>query len=156
MILDLHAGVPVVDRTGIRIALAADLPAMAAVMADAYRGTVDDEGEDPRAALRELRATAAGAYGPALEPAWLVHERDTELSAAVVCTRWQGVPLVAHAFTHPSRQRQGISRRLLLSAAGDLAEAGDTQLSLIVTRRNPAHELYQRIGFVEQPRPANT
>jgi len=156
LVLDLLPGVAAVDRTGIRVARTTDLPAMAAVMADAYRGTVDDEGEDPPAALRELEATATGAHGPALEHAWLVYEDDAGLSAAVVCTRWQGRPLVAYAFTHPSRQRRGISRRLLLSAAGELARAGEAQLSLIVTRRNPAHELYLRIGFAERPWPAGT
>jgi len=103
-------------------------------MADAYRGTVDDEGEDQPAAFRELQATANGAYGPALRHAWLLYELDGDVLAAVICTTWQGLPFVAYAFTHPSRQRQGISSLLLLAAAGEVQRAGGVQLSLIVTR----------------------
>jgi len=153
LIRQLSPGGPQVDRTGIRTAADGDLPAMAEVLAEAYRGTVDDEGEDAAAALRELRSTAAGAYGPALRQAWLVHEEDGRLTAAVLCTRWQGRPFVAQAITHPRDQRRGLSTRLLGTAAEVLAAAGETQLSLVVTRRNPAHALYRRLGFVEAPWP---
>ncbi|WP_299957392.1 GNAT family N-acetyltransferase [uncultured Modestobacter sp.] len=156
LVLDLSRPLPEVDRTGVRVAREADLPAMAEVMAEAYRGTVDDEGEDQPAALAELRSTAAGTHGPPLPDAWLLAEEAGEVAAAVVCTRWQGLPFVAQAVTHPRWQRRGHGTRLLLAAATTLRAGGETRLSLIVTRRNPAHALYQRLGFTEIPWPEGT
>lgn len=153
MVLELAEAVPAENLTGIRRATDDDLWAMAGVMADAYRGTIDDEGEDQAAALRELESTAGGASGPAMRDAWLVHEMDGNLSAAVICTRWHELPFIAQAFTHPDQQRNGISGRLVLAVSEELRRLGETQLSLIVTRRNPAHELYRKIGFQEQPWP---
>lgn len=54
MVLDLGKVRAVPDRTGIRRATDDDLWKIAGVMADAYRGTIDDEGEEQSAALEEL------------------------------------------------------------------------------------------------------
>lgn len=153
MVMELAKARSVAERTGIRRATDDDLRAMAAVMADAYRGTIDDEGEDQPAALQELESTVGGSYGPPLRSAWLVHETEGRLSAAVICTRWHGLPFIVQAFTHPDQQRNGISGRLVLAASQELRGLGETHLSLIVTRRNPAYELYRRIGFEEQSWP---
>lgn len=153
MVLELIEAESATNRAGIRPVTDDDLWAMAGVMADAYRGTIDDEGEDQPAALHELESTANGAYGPALRDAWLLHETDGDISAAVICTRWHELPFIAQTFTHPNRQRNGISGRLVLAVAEELRRLGETQLSLIVTRRNPAYELYLRLGFQERPWP---
>ena len=151
MILSLEADLPVVPvGDGIRRVGHADFMALAELMAEAYHGSVDDEGEDAPAALAELHRMESGAYGPALRDAWLVHEDGRgQLWSAVVCTRWQGRPFVAQAFTRPDVQRQGLSGRLVLAAAGVLQRAGESELSLIVTRVNPAMQLYERLGFIE-------
>lgn len=99
--------------------------------------------------LRQLEFD--GAYGPAMRDAWLVYEEQGKLSAAVICTRWPELPFIAQAFTHPIQQRKGISTRLVLAVAEELLRLGETQLSLIVTRHNPAYELYRGIGFQERP-----
>ena len=76
-----------------------------------------------------LRRMESGAYGPALRDAWLVHENGGgQLWSAVACTR---------------------SGRLVLAAAGVLQRARESELRLIVTRKNPAMQLYERLGFVE-------
>lgn len=156
MVLELDRCLAAPGETSSRPILDEDLPALAGAMAEAYRGTVDDEGEDQPAALAELQSTAAGAYGPALRHAWLLHEVGDEPVAAVICTRWQGLPFVAYAFTHPAQQRRGLSTGLIMSAVGALRDAGESRLSLIVTRRSPARPFYQRLGFTEVPWPEGT
>lgn len=37
----------------------------------------------------------------------------------------------------------------MLAAAGVLQRARESELRLIVTRKNPAMQLYERLGFVE-------
>jgi hypothetical protein len=41
-----------------------DAPALAQLMLDAYRGTIDDEGETGEEALAEFNAMLDGKYGP--------------------------------------------------------------------------------------------
>ena len=67
----------------------ADAPALAALMLDAYRGTVDDEGETAEEALAEVNAMLDGKYGPWLADASFVVELDGRLVAACVITLWR-------------------------------------------------------------------
>ncbi|MFV2174355.1 GNAT family N-acetyltransferase [Actinomadura sp. LOL_016] len=129
----------------------ADLPALAALMWDAYRGT-PDEGDvgGPDGALRELRRTLDGAYGTFLPGASFVAEPDGRPVAAALVTVYRDEPLLAFLFTAPSHAGRGLGHELVLAVMHVLAGRGHDTLTLAVTRRNRrARLLYHRLGFVE-------
>ncbi len=63
-----------------------DAPALAQLMLDAYRGTIDDEGETGEEALAEFNAMLDGKYGPWLADASFVVELEGRVNAACVIT----------------------------------------------------------------------
>jgi GNAT superfamily N-acetyltransferase len=125
----------------------ADLPELARLMASAYAGTVDDEGESVEDALAELQKTAGGEYGEPLRDTWLAARVEQGLAGAVLCTRWRGRPFVAFVFTDHPFTGHGIATRLLAAAAARLRSGGEDELTLWVTAANPAVRLYERLGF---------
>ena len=132
----------------------ADLPSIAHLMVDGYRGTIDYEGEDDAAALEELQDALGGSGGAALRPAWLVGRGPDGVPASAIATiRWQGMPLISYVFTAAAQKGRGYAGALVQRAAVALAESGETELALFVTVGNPARSLYDRLGFVETDDP---
>ena len=135
----------------------ADAEALAALMLDAYRGTIDDEGEtldDARAAVRQL---FDGEFGAMLWAVSEVSARAGRLVSATLLTRWQERPFVAFMMTAPGQQRQGLARAGLRRAINRLAAAGDTVLRLVVTQGNTrAEALYESLGFRPEAQPPFT
>lgn len=140
---------PIVLPDGVAIETIDDaqLSDVAGLMARAYAGTTDDEGGSAEDALAELQAAAAGAYGNPLRAAWLLARVDGAPASAVLCTRWRGRPFVAFAFTDHPFTRRGLATALMRRAAAVLQEAGERDLSLVVTVANPARDLYLGLGF---------
>lgn len=135
---------------GARPLVAADRVALARLFLDAYRGTVDDEGETEVEALAVVDATLAGASGPFDTERSEVVEREGSLLSATLLTRWEGSPFVAFSLTHPSAQRQGLARLGLLRAMARFAAAGESRLTLFVTATNDrAVALYESLGFLD-------
>lgn len=129
-------------------------PRIAALMLEAYGGTIDDDGGDLNDALGELVATERGDYGQPLRHLWLETVReDKSPASAVICTRFAGIPFVAFAFTGHSDSRRGLATSLIVDLAGQLIAEGEENLSLVVTVGNPAERLYKRLGFLDAERP---
>lgn len=141
---------------GVRAPRMADAQAVATLMLDAYRGTIDDEGETPAETLEVVQQLFAGQYGTMLWNISEVTERastaGSRLVAATICTVWEGRPFVAFSVTAPDCKRQGLARAGLVRAINRLAAAGDPVLRLVVTHGNePAERLYSSLGFVAEP-----
>src|SRR6478609_6848750 len=84
-----------------------DAALLAPLMDQAYRGTIDSEGETPQQCLEEVRGTLAGKYGPFLDYAsFLIEVEGRALSASLV-TSWGDKPLLAFSITLPQEQRKG-------------------------------------------------
>ncbi len=133
-----------------------DVAELAEVMLEAYRGTVDDEGGDLADAVEEFRKAGKGEYGEPIRDAWLaLLGEDGSIQAGIVVTRWRQRPFVTFVFTHPRWKGRGHAAALVGAAASVLQNAGETELSLVVTRENPAMRLYERLGFVERELPAH-
>lgn len=136
---------------GLRPFAAADVPALAAAMWAAYRGTPDeaDVGDLPGAA-REIQLTLDGEYGTFLQEASFVADHEDRPVGAALVTLYRDEPLLAFLFTDPSHAGHGLGRGLIRAAMHALAEQGHTSLSLAVTRRNRrARRLYDSLGFIE-------
>lgn len=125
-----------------------DAPALAALMLDAYRGTVDDEGETAEETLAEVNAMLEGKYGPWLADASFVVELDGRLVAACVITLWSDMPLVTQLFTHPDYTNRGLGKFLLTRSINALYDQGYEALVLYVTSGNASAEhVYATLGF---------
>lgn len=126
----------------------ADAERLAQLMLEAYRGTVDDDGEtldDSRGIVAQL---FGGSFGPMRWSSSELVERDGHLVAATLLTTWYGGPFVAFTLTRPAWQRRGLARAGLQRAFDRLAAGGEAWLRLVVTQGNaPAEALYESLGF---------
>ena len=141
---------------GARIAPIADaeLPEVARLMVDGYRGTIDFEDETDDDALEELEGAVEGANGPPLRDAWLLaRSPDGTAASAICCIRWLGMPFISYVFTASAEKGHGYAGALIQHAAATLSAAGEHELALFVTVGNPARALYERLGFVEAEAP---
>jgi GNAT superfamily N-acetyltransferase len=151
MVIDLHdvAGPESSTAPAARHPTEADVEALAVLMLNAYRGTVDADGsetiEDARSEVRGYFAANSGA--PMSEHSYVITDGD-RLTSAVLVSRFEGKPLLAYAMTTPSRKGRGLASALTHRALESLRAAGDTQMHLWVTAGNAeAEHIYERIGF---------
>ena len=128
-----------------------DREQIAALMLDAYRGTIDDEGESIVEARAEIDKTIHGEYGKFLPDYSRVVVRDNRIISAILVTEWQGNPFLVFAMTAKAWQRKGLSKSCMINVMQDLYESQYSILRLSVTTKNlPAVNLYVSLGFVSQ------
>jgi ribosomal protein S18 acetylase RimI-like enzyme len=145
---------PVADDAQARPPTPDDAEALAVLMHDAYRDTVDDEGESLEETRLVVKQLVDGEFGAMLWDASEVIERAGRVVAATLITRWQGLPFVAFTLTAPNHQGRGLARAGLLRSINRLAAAEETVLRLVVTQGNaPAERLYERLGFRPEAQP---
>lgn len=126
-----------------------DLVDLAALMLDAYRGTIDADGSETLEDARtEVRGYFAGQSGePMLEHSYLSFDGG-RLVSAILVSRFDGIPLLAYAMTAPSHKGRGLASGLTRHALDSLRGAGDGQVHLWVTAGNAdAEHIYERLGF---------
>jgi ribosomal protein S18 acetylase RimI-like enzyme len=147
------AASPPPKDAGARPVRDADHQALAALMLDAYRGTVDDAGEGPDECLAEVRKLLDGGYGPFNWHASELIERDGTVVAATLVTDYDGGPMIAFSLTAKAWQRRGLGRAGLLRTMDRLRAAGRERVDLAVTAANtPALRLYESLNFVIVPK----
>jgi len=136
---------------GLRAPVPEDAPQLATLMLNAYRGTVDYEGENEDGAIAEVQKTLRGSAGPF---DWLcsrVVEREGILASAALVTRWQDRPFIAFTMTAAAFKRNGLAWACMLDAMRALAASGETEARLMVRIANtPAVALYESLGFVAE------
>jgi GNAT superfamily N-acetyltransferase len=124
-----------------------DLEALAELMLEAYRGTIDYEGET----IVEARDEVSGylAHDPLLDHSRMVFDGSTAASA-VLLTTWRDEPFVAYVMTRPERKRQGLARTVLLDALTSVRTGGWSCVHPFITDGNVASEvLFASLGAVE-------
>jgi ribosomal protein S18 acetylase RimI-like enzyme len=125
-----------------------DADALGRLFLEAYRGTVDDEGETLDGSVAEVRDTLAGKYGAFLGSCSFVIEDRSAPVCATLVTLWEGRPLLAYMVTHPDQQRRGMGTFLIKRSVNTLQAQGYEELELFVTRANQsAIRIYERLGF---------
>jgi ribosomal protein S18 acetylase RimI-like enzyme len=121
-------------------------------MWEAYRNTVDDEGETLEDAISEANRTMSGVYGEVLTDCSFFVAQSGKLIGACVVTNFEGAPLLAFSMTHPDSCRRGIAESLIGMALDRLESEGHAEIFLYVTIANvPAVCMYEKLGFVREP-----
>jgi len=152
MVLDLGSA-PASTDLACRTVAPSDKEALAALMLDAYQGTVDYEGESLDDALREIDHVCLGSYGRFLSDCSFLLDGDGGISSAcLVILLNEGkpdeIPLLAFSMTRKQDHRRGLAAALILRSAAALIEKGYARLALVVTADNtPARRLYEKLGF---------
>lgn len=122
--------------------------ALAELMLDAYRGTVDYEGESLQEAKEEIGNLLGGMYGTFLADHSFAHWDKNVLVSATLVTLQNGRPLLAFSMTRSDYKRRGYAKGLIIATAHSLAESGYSSLDLWVTDSNEAAiSLYEELGF---------
>jgi GNAT superfamily N-acetyltransferase len=126
----------------------ADRETLAALMIDAYRGTIDDGGETLEDARAEVDSYFAGRSGAPLLDASRLIEVGGAPAAACLVSLWRDTPLVAYVMTAAAWKGRGLARALLDDSFAALRAAGYTEVRAAITKGNtPSERLLGGAGF---------
>ncbi len=133
----------------------ADLHALAELMLEAYRGTIDYEGETDVESIQEVERflSPEARDRPLLSQSTLLFSGTTAVSACLV-KHWQHrqCPLIGYVISLPSWKRRGLAARVLAESLSRLAEADHREVRAVITEGNVASErLASRMGFKARP-----
>ncbi|WP_420453836.1 GNAT family N-acetyltransferase [Ilumatobacter sp.] len=127
--------------------LDSDREALAALMLDGYRGTIDDEGESFEDALEAIDHYLAHALR---QHSLVVVERDRIIAVACVVIV-DSVHYVDPVVVASDRKRDGIGRRAVAALLDSLADEGITEVGATITDGNSASErLFVGVGFTRR------
>jgi hypothetical protein len=130
-----------------------DLHPLAELMLEAYRGTIDYEGETITDAVDEVqRYLAAGAGNQALLEYSAVVSDGTMLVCACLVMHWgrRNCPMIGYIISHPLWKRHGLARRVVAESLCRLANDGHPEVRTIITKGNVASEgLFLSLGFAK-------
>lgn len=123
----------------------ADLHPLAELMLDAYRGTIDYDGETLGQAVNEVERYLAG---PA-ELDWsLLAIAGDEIQSAVLMSLSEGNPVVGYVMTRATAKNRGVASALLDAAVARVWASGHRELRAWITEGNgPSETMFLRAGF---------
>ena len=139
--------VPVGYEVGALVSTSAEM--LAEVFLDAYRDTIDDEGESLQDAFDEVKNVLAGAYGAlADEYSAVIVDGSGVLSALFVAKAPNGKLFIPYVVTAKRCGRRGLARALIQRCLERAQRDGVDQVELYVTEGNDgAVALYRSLGF---------
>jgi GNAT superfamily N-acetyltransferase len=138
-----------------RLIYVQDLDDLAQLFLNAYAGSVDELARTVEEAKAIIGSLSRGYLGEPLRDAWLgIYEGSGPPVAAILCTTWRGIPLVAHVVTEPAYRGRGYASSLIRDAALVVEADGGDALSILVNRQSPALRLLGELGFSEIVAPA--
>jgi L-amino acid N-acyltransferase YncA len=144
--LSVAASIPSpTHRWTVRAVGVTDREQLASGILDAYRGTVDDEGEDYEAAL-----AAVDNWLSRLEsPHSVVLEQDGQLVAVPFVVNVAGREYIDPVATVSGHKREGLGRAAVATSLRSLVEVGVREVGAVITDGNTASErLFTSLGFV--------
>jgi RimJ/RimL family protein N-acetyltransferase len=142
---------PPVPEIALRAPDRADLDALAVLMIEAYRGTIDYDGETLPDAIAEVQAYFAGERGgsPLLNASRLGFV-EGRLVGACLAANWdnRGVPLIAYVMTDGAWKLRGAASQLLGQVLVALHAEGFREVRAVITEGNlPSEKLFGRMNF---------
>ena len=129
----------------------ADLSPLAELMLEAYRNTIDYEGEGLTEAVEEVqRYFSPSAVDPPLLSCSVLVGSGSTLLCACLIKQWSSrqCPLIGYVMCHPAWKRRRVAALVLTESLRRLKEAGFNQVRAVITEGNIASEqLFLRAGF---------
>jgi RimJ/RimL family protein N-acetyltransferase len=129
----------------------ADLLPMAELMLDAYRSTIDYEGETLSEAVAEVqRYFSSTAEDPPLLGHSVLLTSGLTLRCSCLVKQWhyRQCPLIGYIMCHPAWKGRGLAALALAESLHLLKEAGFSQVRAFITEGNvPSERLFLRAGF---------
>lgn len=129
----------------------ADTHHLADLMLDAYRNTLDYEGEGLAEAVAEVESYFSRAsLNPAISQYSLALDFGDSIASACLLEFWQsrGVPLVAFVICRSAHKRKGFGKFALHQTICKLRQAGYSELRALITEGNsPSETLFTHVGF---------
>ncbi|MFE9258985.1 GNAT family N-acetyltransferase [Streptomyces sp. NPDC006879] len=106
------------------------------------------EVSDEEALTTELIPLLSGrVLGPVMACSALTVDEADRVIAGVIVTDREGLPWVADVFRDPDAAYVGLGAALLRKVLRDAAGQGLARIALSVSAANPAHRLYEKLGF---------
>jgi RimJ/RimL family protein N-acetyltransferase len=138
-------------RLQLRAGQPTDASALAELMLDAYRGTIDYDDETLEDAMGEIQAYLAGERGgqPLLNLSRLAFA-GPQLVSACLAGDWdeRQQPMVAYVMTRAEWKDRGVGQQALWAVLQALREEGYREVRAVITEGNvPSERLFGRIGF---------
>jgi len=148
---DQHRPSVTVAHLQLRAAQPTDANALAELMLEAYRGTIDYEGEALEDAMGEVQGYLAGEHGgrPLLNVSRLAFAGPL-LVGACLAGDWdeRQRPLIAYVMTRSEWKNLGVGRQVLWTVLQALHERGHSEVRAVITEGNtPSERLFGRMGF---------
>ena len=142
---------PIDAQLQIRSVQTADASSLANLMVEAYRGTIDYEGETLEDALAEVNAFFAGERGgpPYLGTSYLALV-NSQMVGACLTSDWREkqAPIIAYVMTRANWKKRGIGRQLLFRVLQAIRENGYPEVWAVITEGNrPSENLFLQFGF---------
>ncbi len=128
-----------------------DVNALADLMIESYRGTIDYDGEGSEEAINEIQAYLAGERGgpPLLNESRLVFAGPL-LVGACLAAEWyeRQLPLIAYVMIRAEWKNQGVSKQVLWEVLQALRKQGHCEVRAVITEGNtPSERLFNHMGF---------
>jgi RimJ/RimL family protein N-acetyltransferase len=135
----------------LRAAQPTDAQALAELMLDAYRGTIDYDDKTLDDAVSEVRAYLAGERGgqPLLNVSRLAFEGSVLVTACLVAD-WheRQCPAIAYVMTRARSKNLGVGQQVLCATLRALRAQGHGKVRAVITEGNtPSERLFGRLGF---------
>ena len=127
-----------------------DISELAELMLDAYKGTVDYDGEGMPESVKEVKSYFERADSVAMLEQSFVAVAGNRLAAACLMSKWEKreEPLIAYIMTRASFKGRGLASALTSLMLESLRDSGRPGVTAFVTDGNtPSEKLLSRLGF---------
>jgi hypothetical protein len=133
-------------NAAIRPVASSDAEALAELMLEAYRDTIDYEGEE----IEEAREAVSEFFSASpLMDASMIATVDGVAASVVLVMSLDDGPFISYVFSHPARKRNGLADQVVAAACQRLVAVDENEVRFAITDGNVASEaLFGRLGAV--------
>ena len=127
----------------------ADQPILAELMLDAYRGTIDDDGETIDDAIREVESYFSHQDSSWFDCSWLgFKENDLVCASLVGFWKDRASPIIAYVMTASKWKGKHFATIGVLRSLRSLSEKDYTKVYAVITEGNaPSERVFTQISF---------
>ncbi|MBO0470648.1 GNAT family N-acetyltransferase [Enterococcus sp. DIV0242_7C1] len=115
---------------------------------NAFKGTIDDQGEDLKQWQNEVNQFFQGKYGTILKEHSYYHLSLGKITGSVIVSLFRKIPLIIYLAVDPASRGSGLSYELMEQVLSSFTDTTYKHIFLVVTSGNTsAKRVYDRLGF---------